>query len=223
MGVEIRRGLAVEAFDQSDDGVAVRAGGETFHGRWLVGCDGGRSTVRKAGGFAFVGTDPEFTGYSVDVELDRSGPARPGRHYTPTGMYTYARPGTIAMVAFDGGAFHRTQPITPEHVEAVLRHVSGTDVTLTGARACDHLDGSRLPGDGLPPRARAARRRRRAHPFAAGRPGPQPRTWRCDEPRVEAGRHDPRRRAGRPARQLLRANGIQSERRFSIGRAPRSR
>jgi 2-polyprenyl-6-methoxyphenol hydroxylase-like FAD-dependent oxidoreductase len=48
MGVEIRRGLGVEDFDQSDDEVTVRAGGETFRGRWLVGCDGGRSTVRKA-------------------------------------------------------------------------------------------------------------------------------------------------------------------------------
>ncbi|AUC97977.1 FAD-dependent oxidoreductase [Bradyrhizobium sp. SK17] len=134
MGVEIRRGLAVEAFDQSDDGVAVRADGETFHGRWLVGCDGGRSTVRKAGGFAFVGTDPEFTGYSVDVELTDPDQLRPGRHYTATGMYTYARPGTIAMVAFDGGAFHRTQPITREHVQAMLRHISSTDVTLTALR-----------------------------------------------------------------------------------------
>ena len=49
--------------------VTIRAGGETFRGRWLVGCDGGRSTVRKAGGFEFVGTDPEFTGYSVEVEM----------------------------------------------------------------------------------------------------------------------------------------------------------
>ena len=55
----------------------------------------------------------------------------PGRHYTPTGMYTYTAPGTIAMVDFDGGAFHRTRPITREHVQAVLRHISGTDVTLT--------------------------------------------------------------------------------------------
>ncbi|WP_342711906.1 FAD-dependent monooxygenase [Bradyrhizobium sp. B124] len=131
MDVEIRRGAAVEAFDQSDDGVIVRAGGGTFHGRWLVGCDGGRSTVRKTGGFEFVGTDPEFTGYSVEVEIADPDKLRPGRHYTPTGMYTYARPGTIAMVDFDGGAFHRTQEITREHVQAVLRRVSGTDVTLT--------------------------------------------------------------------------------------------
>ena len=131
MGVEIRRGFGVEDLDQSDDGVTVRAGGETFRGRWLVGCDGGRSTVRKAAGFEFVGTDPEFTGYSVEVEMADPDKLRPGRHYTPTGMYTYAQPGTIAMVAFDGGAFHRTGPITPDHVQAVLRHVSGTDVTVT--------------------------------------------------------------------------------------------
>jgi hypothetical protein len=56
---------------------------------------------------------------------------RPGRHYAPAGMYTYSRPGTIAMVDFDGGAFHRTQPITLEHVQAVLRRISGADVTLT--------------------------------------------------------------------------------------------
>lgn len=133
-GVEIRRGLGVEGFDQSQDGVTVRAGGETFRGRWLVGCDGGRSTIRKSGGFAFVGTEPEFTGYSLDVELADPDMLQPGRHYTPTGMYTYARPGTVTMVDFDGGAFHRTRPITLEHVEAVLRRVSCTDVAVTALR-----------------------------------------------------------------------------------------
>lgn len=131
MGVEIRRGLGVEDIDQSGDDVTVRAGGETFRGRWLVGCDGGRSTVRKAGGFAFVGTDPEFTGYSVEIEMADPDKLKPGRHYTPTGMYTYQEPGTIAMVDFDGGAFHRTEPITLEHVQEVLRRIAGTDVTLT--------------------------------------------------------------------------------------------
>jgi len=134
MGVEIRRGLGVEDFDQSDENVTIRAGGESFHARWLVGCDGGRSTVRKAGGFEFAGTDPEFTGYSVEVEMADPDRLRLGRHYTPTGMYTYARPGTIAMVEFDGGAFHRIQPITLEHVQAVLRRVSGAEITLTALR-----------------------------------------------------------------------------------------
>jgi 2-polyprenyl-6-methoxyphenol hydroxylase-like FAD-dependent oxidoreductase len=131
IGVEIRRGLGVEDLEQSSEDVTIRASGESFRGRWLVGCDGGRSTVRKAGGFAFVGTDPEFTGYSIEVEMADPDKLRLGRHYTPAGMYTYALPGTIAMVDFDGGAFHRTQPITLEHVQAVLRRVSDTDVTLT--------------------------------------------------------------------------------------------
>ena len=134
MGAEIRRGIGVEDFEQTAEAVLVRAGGETFHARWLVGCDGGRSAVRKAGGFGFVGTDPELTGYSVEVELDDPDALSPGRTYTPTGMYTYAKPGTIAMVDFDGGAFHRVQPITRDHVQAVLRRVSGTDVIVTALR-----------------------------------------------------------------------------------------
>ena len=130
MGIEIKRGLGVEDFDQSDRDVIIRAGGETFRGRWLVGCDGGRSTVRKVGAFEFVGTDPEFTGYTFLAELADPEKLRPGRNYTPTGMYSQTQPGSIAMADFDGGAFHRTQPATLEHVQAVLRHVSGTDVTL---------------------------------------------------------------------------------------------
>ncbi|GGF11961.1 FAD-dependent oxidoreductase [Aliidongia dinghuensis] len=131
MGVEIRRGCGVEYFEQSNEDVTVRADAETVRGRWLVGCDGGRSTVRKVAGIGFTGTDPEFTGYSVEVELPDPDKLAPGRHYTATGMYTYAAPGTIAMVDFDGGAFHRTDPITRDHVEAMLRKISGTDVTVT--------------------------------------------------------------------------------------------
>ncbi|VWC36844.1 FAD-dependent oxidoreductase [Burkholderia lata] len=135
-GVEIRRSIRVEGFDQSDedDAVTLHAGGNTWRGRWLVGCDGGRSMVRKAGGFTFAGTDPEFTGYSLEVELADSGTLPPGRHYTATGMYTYTPPGTIAMVEFDGGALHRSGPVTLDHAQAVLRRVSGTGVTLTALR-----------------------------------------------------------------------------------------
>jgi len=134
LGVEIRRGVAVEAFEQTDEHVILRPEGEILRARWLVGCDGGRSTVRKAGGFDFVGTDPEFTGYSLEVEMADPDVLQPGRTYTSTGMYTYARPGTVAMVDFDGGAFHRTTAITLDHVQTVLRRVSGTDVALTALR-----------------------------------------------------------------------------------------
>lgn len=131
MGAEIRRGCAVKELEQSADGITVRAGDETVRARWLVGCDGGRSTIRKLAGFEFVGTDPEFTGYSIDIELADPDGLRPGRHYTATGMYTFTPPGTIAMVEFDQGAFHRTDEITLDHAQAVLRRVSGTKASLT--------------------------------------------------------------------------------------------
>ena len=134
LGVDIRRGFGVDAIVTSDDDVTVRAADENFCGRWLVGCDGGRSTVRKACGFDFVGTDPEFTGYSIDVELADPEQLEPGRNYTPTGMYTYAVSGAIAMVDFDGGLFHRSAPVTREHVQDVLRRVSCTDVTIVALR-----------------------------------------------------------------------------------------
>ena len=130
-GVEIQRGFGVEGVEATHEGVTVRASGEALRAHWLVGCDGGRSAVRKLGGFDFVGTGPEFTGYSVEVELAGPNPLAPGRHYTDTGMYTYQAPGTIAMVDFDGGASHRTGAITREHVQTVLRRVSGTDVGVT--------------------------------------------------------------------------------------------
>ena len=134
MGVEIRRGFAVEAFEQSEEDVSVRAGGEAFRARWLIGCDGGRSSVRKLADMEFAGTEPEFTGYSAEIEMADPDKLSPGRHYTATGMYTYQSPGTVAMVDFDGGACHRTQPMTREHVQSVLRRISGTNVTVTALK-----------------------------------------------------------------------------------------
>ncbi|UYY57236.1 FAD-dependent monooxygenase [Sphingomonas sp. S2-65] len=131
LGVEIRRGRGIEGLEQSDEGVIVSACRETFRGRWLVGCDGGRSFVRKAAAIGFTGTNPEFTGYSAKVVLADPDMLKTGRHYTTAGMYTYAAPGMIAMVDFDGGAFHRNGPITRDHIEVVLRKISGVDVAVT--------------------------------------------------------------------------------------------
>jgi 2-polyprenyl-6-methoxyphenol hydroxylase-like FAD-dependent oxidoreductase len=80
-GVEIRRGRGVDGFEASDDEVTVHAGDQRIRARWLVGCDGGRGTVRKQGGFEFVGTEPEFTGYSVQVEIADPSVLPLGRHH----------------------------------------------------------------------------------------------------------------------------------------------
>ncbi|MBH8559697.1 FAD-dependent monooxygenase [Hymenobacter negativus] len=132
LGVVIRRGLALTGFQQTADAVTVQAGDHSFTGHWLVGCDGSRSAVRKLGGFDFAGTEPEFTGYTVKADLADPEKLRPGRNLTPSGMYLQSQPGYLMMQDFDGGAFHDAgQPITPEHVQEVLRRISGTDVTVS--------------------------------------------------------------------------------------------
>jgi 2-polyprenyl-6-methoxyphenol hydroxylase-like FAD-dependent oxidoreductase len=132
LGVTIRRGLALAAVEQTANEVRVQAGDQSFLGRWLVGCDGSRSAVRKAGGFDFAGTEPEFTGYSTLVELADPEKLRLGRIVTPTGMYMQPQPGYLILQDFDGGAFRASgQPITLAHVQQLLRRISGTDVTIT--------------------------------------------------------------------------------------------
>ncbi|MBT2213163.1 FAD-dependent monooxygenase [Actinomadura sp. NEAU-AAG7] len=43
--------------------------------------------------------------------------------------------GHLGMMDFDGGAFDRSKPLTREHLQEVLRRVTGTDVTLTDVHA----------------------------------------------------------------------------------------
>ncbi|HLK92307.1 MAG TPA: FAD-dependent monooxygenase [Polyangia bacterium] len=133
-GVELRRGQGVDGFDASADPVTVRSGQQRLRARFLVGCDGGRSTVRKQGGFDFVGTEPALTGYSLEVTLADPRQVPLGRHFTEGGMYTQWQPGVFGLADFDGGAYHRTRPVTREHVQDVLRRVCRADVTVTALR-----------------------------------------------------------------------------------------
>ncbi|MGW8728025.1 FAD-dependent monooxygenase [Streptomyces sp. NPDC055808] len=135
LGVDIRRGVTVDAVTQDDDHVVVSSGEAGFEARWAVGCDGGRSAVRRLAGFEFAGTETEFTGYTVIGTLADPEKLRPGINLTPTGMYIrMAIDGHLAMMDFDGGAFDRTRRPTREHLQAVLRRVSGADVTLSDVR-----------------------------------------------------------------------------------------
>jgi 2-polyprenyl-6-methoxyphenol hydroxylase-like FAD-dependent oxidoreductase len=135
LGVQIRRGAGVSSFVQEDEGVSVQAGADIGRAKWLVGCDGARSVVRKLGGFEFAGTEPEFTGYSVHLELADTSLLGPGRHLTPRGLVAEFQPGYLAIQEFDGGAGHDGAPLTRERVEAVLRRVSGLDLRIRALHA----------------------------------------------------------------------------------------
>jgi 2-polyprenyl-6-methoxyphenol hydroxylase-like FAD-dependent oxidoreductase len=132
LGVAVRRGMAVTDLTQHDDGVSVQTAGETLQAKWLVGCDGGRSVVRKRAGFDFAGTDPELTGTIAVADFADPEKLLPGWNLTPTGMYVNGPvPGRISVVEFDGASADRDSPVTLEAMQKSLRHVSGTDVTVT--------------------------------------------------------------------------------------------
>ncbi|MFB6437782.1 FAD-dependent monooxygenase [Streptomyces sp. NPDC056411] len=132
LGVEIKRGVTVSTIVQNDEAVVAGAGADEYAARWVVGCDGGRSAVRGLAGFEFVGTEPQFTGYTVHATVADPEKLRPGFNLTPTGMYLQPpNAGHIGMMDFDGGAFDRSRPPTLDHLQAVLRRVSGTGVTLS--------------------------------------------------------------------------------------------
>ncbi|HEY4354719.1 MAG TPA: FAD-dependent monooxygenase [Acidobacteriaceae bacterium] len=131
LGVDLKRGVEVTDFTESENGVTVYSGEQAFEASWLAGCDGGRSAVRKLAGFEFTGTEPEFTGYTAAVEIADPEKLRPGFNLTENGMYLLGPgPGRIGVVDFDGAAFDRTSTVTLESLQAVLRRVSGTNVTL---------------------------------------------------------------------------------------------
>ncbi|MEJ8281698.1 FAD-dependent oxidoreductase [Pseudonocardia spirodelae] len=135
LGVRIVRGAAVTAVEQTAHGAVVTAGGHTLAARRVVGCDGGRSTVRRLAGFDVAGTEPLFTGYVLDADLEDLDVLAPGFNPTPQGMYLrMPAPGHLGIMDFDGGAFDRSRTPTREHLQEVLRRVSGTGVTLRAVR-----------------------------------------------------------------------------------------
>jgi 2-polyprenyl-6-methoxyphenol hydroxylase-like FAD-dependent oxidoreductase len=71
LGVPILRGREVVGLAQDDTGVDVEVSeGTSLRAEYLVGCDGGRSLVRKAAGIDFPGLDPSTSWMIAEVEMD---------------------------------------------------------------------------------------------------------------------------------------------------------
>jgi 3-(3-hydroxy-phenyl)propionate hydroxylase len=71
LGVPIMRGCEVVGCAQDDAGVDVELSGATsLRAEYLVGCDGGRSVIRKAAGIAFPGLNPSTSWMIAEVEMD---------------------------------------------------------------------------------------------------------------------------------------------------------
>ena len=135
LGAQIRRGVELTGLRAGPDGVVVEAGGESITTSWLVGCDGGRSTVRALAGFAFPGTDAEFVGRQAMVEFADPTLLPPGDWvHAAHGSYVHGPvPGRIHTVEY-APTPDRDAPVTAGELAESLRRVSGIDVEITHVR-----------------------------------------------------------------------------------------
>ena len=139
LGVPIERGAEVVALTQDDDGVTVEsAGGETIRAKYVVGCDGAHSTVRRLVGIDFVGKQYETHILLADVALSRA-PSD-----TLTGV-TNER-GVVLMIPFGDGWFRAiawdrlreqaplSEPVSLDEIRESFMRVAGDDYGMTEMR-----------------------------------------------------------------------------------------
>jgi 2-polyprenyl-6-methoxyphenol hydroxylase-like FAD-dependent oxidoreductase len=90
LAVPIHRGREVTGLAQDDTGVDVRlSDGRSLRASYLVGCDGGRSRVRKAAGIDFPGWDATTSNLIAEVEM--TGQPEFGIHRNPFGIHSFGR------------------------------------------------------------------------------------------------------------------------------------
>ncbi|MEZ4238196.1 MAG: FAD-dependent monooxygenase [Myxococcota bacterium] len=140
VGAEIRRGCAVVGVHQRDDVVTAElADGTTLQGRWLVGCDGGRSTVRKALGIDFPGEAARFEALLGELELGV--PLEEVQPVVARVRETEKRfgvgpigGGLVRVVVPAAGVGEDRAPPTLEELQQQLRAYAGTDFGVHSPR-----------------------------------------------------------------------------------------
>ncbi|AKC72445.1 FAD-dependent oxidoreductase [Pandoraea oxalativorans] len=151
LGIEVRREHEVTGIEQFDNGVEVSwaspARPRRVRAAYLIGCDGGRSTVRKLRDFAFPGTAPTLTFYQASADVDHPERLLPiGWNRTERGVFCYGPvPGRLFMLDFSGPPEDRQAPVTREEIEAVLRRASGQEVRVKALHTASRwADNTRL-------------------------------------------------------------------------------
>jgi 2-polyprenyl-6-methoxyphenol hydroxylase-like FAD-dependent oxidoreductase len=88
--VTFYRGREVTGFAQDDAGVDIALSeGQRLRAEYLVGCDGGRSLIRKVAGIDFPGWDPTTSALLAEVEMTEE--PRLGIRRTPSGMHALGK------------------------------------------------------------------------------------------------------------------------------------
>ncbi|MFE2536656.1 FAD-dependent monooxygenase [Streptomyces sp. NPDC059371] len=142
LGVRVRRACEVSGIHQDETGVTVETVGAreaptALRARYLVGCDGGRSTVRKLAGIGFPGTEATMTALIGDVELPDLPEDYVWVRRTAGGDYSAIafEPGWHRVITseFDRVA-DREESVTFEGLRDSLVRVAGTDFGMRNPR-----------------------------------------------------------------------------------------
>jgi 2-polyprenyl-6-methoxyphenol hydroxylase-like FAD-dependent oxidoreductase len=139
LDVPIYRGREVTGFAQDAAGVDVElSDGPSLRAEYLVGCDGGRSVVRKAAGIGFPGWDPTISNLIAEVEMadepefgtrrDALGVHALGRreYEIRDGQVVYKDRGPVGVMVTEQRVGATTEPTLRDLREALIA-VYGTD------------------------------------------------------------------------------------------------
>lgn len=152
LGAQVRHGCAVTGFEQNDEGVTVElADGERLRSRFLVGCDGARSTVRKLLGVGFPGEPSRNDTLMGEMELGapQEQIAAKVAEISATDRRFSIRPfgeGVYSVVLpAEGVSEDRSEPPTLEDFTRQLRALAGTDFGAHSPRGLSRFgDATRL-------------------------------------------------------------------------------
>jgi flavin-dependent dehydrogenase len=137
--VPIDYGIEVTGFAQGATGVDIElSDGQSLRAQYLVGCDGGRSLVRKAAGIDFPGWDPTTSSLIAEVEMTEE--PETGVRRTPSGMHAigkveyeikggeviYTKGGTVGVMLTESQVGNTDEPTLRDLSEGLIA-VSGTD------------------------------------------------------------------------------------------------
>ena len=124
LGVPILRGRDVVGFAQDDSGVEIElSDGVSLGAAYLVGCDGGRSLIRKTAGIDFVGLDASRSWIIAEVEMDEE----PEFGLREGGGIGRAADGRLVRIALAEEHLELDQEPTLQDLSKALIAVDGTD------------------------------------------------------------------------------------------------
>jgi len=126
--VTIYRGCEVTGFDQDDSGVDVELGnGRSLRAGYLVGCDGGQSSIRKTAGIDFPGWEPSVSYLIAEAATTEEPPA--GIRRDAQGIHALSKLGEgkrVRVVSIEPQVRQGDAP-TADDLRAALLAVYGTD------------------------------------------------------------------------------------------------